>query len=372
MKKFLEEEILFPKKIGWIPYFWLIFLIPVLSDLGTMPLKKQVIILFLLLLFLKAYREGYESNKWAIWYVIIQLIISVIYQFLGMTGLFIFTAWQIGFLSLRRDRFYLFLGVYYAFCFINIVSTTLWLVQGDAQSIGSLLIVLLFAIFSPLVSRSMNESIYRTTQLNRENKRLEALIRKEERERIARDLHDNLGQSFSIITLKTELAQKLLAKQPEKVSQELTEIAQISRNNLQLVRQIVNGLENRSIAKALLEEEKLLSAASIYLSTEGEEIAENWPIELQTIFASCIKEAFTNIIRHSKAQFVQCVFRQSNQYYELSIHDNGIGFLTIDPASHGLSGMMARMKEKNGTFDIINGDGTKLHFRIPLEEERER
>lgn len=367
MKKFLEEEILFPKRLGLIPYFWLIFLIPVLSDLIHMPHQKQLIIVLLLLVFLKAYREGYESNRWAIWYVVTQLIISVAYQFMGMTGLFIFTAWQIGFLSLRRDRFYLFLAIYYAFCFFNIVSTTLWIVQGSAQDVGSLLIVLLFAIFSPLVSRSINESLYRNTQLNRENKRLEALIRKEERERIARDLHDNLGQAFSIITLKTELAQKLLIKQPDKIAQELTEIAQISRNNLQLVRQIVNGLENRSLAKALIEEEKLLTAASIYLSTDAEELAEHWPLEIQTIFSACLKEAFTNIIRHSKAQLVQCRFTQTEHFYTLSIQDNGVGFAKNATASHGMNSMQARIKAKNGTLEITHEKGTTLNFKIPVE-----
>lgn len=367
MKKFLEEEILFPKKVGLIPYFWLVFLVPILSDLIQMPHQKQIIVSLLLLIFLKAYREGFESNRWAIWYVIVQLVISVLYQFLGMTGLFIFTAWQIGFLSLRRDRFYIFLFIYYAFCLFNIISTTLWIVHGTADDVSGLFIVLLFAIFSPLISRSINESLYRNTQLNRENKRLEALIRKEERERIARDLHDNLGQSFSIITLKTELAQKLLVKQPEKVEQELIEIAQISRNNLQLVRQIVNGLENRSIAKALIEEEKLLTTASIYLSTNGEEIAEHWPIDIQTVFSACIKESFTNIIRHSKAQLVKCEFTQTDLYYILSIQDNGIGFSKNTNTSHGISGMYARMQAKKGTLDILDEKNTTLLFKIPVE-----
>ncbi|MCP6717894.1 histidine kinase, partial [Klebsiella pneumoniae] len=72
-------------------------------------------------------------------------------------------------------------------------------------------------------------SVERQRQLNQTNRRLKTIVERNERERIARDLHDTLGQSFSMITLKTELAKKLLVKAPEKVAPELDEIEQTSR-----------------------------------------------------------------------------------------------------------------------------------------------
>ena len=85
-------------------------------------------------------------------------------------------------------------------------------------------------------------------------------MERNERERIARDLHDTLGQSFSMITLKTELAKKLLVKAPEKVAPELDEIEQTSRQNLQLVREIVNNLHEQSLTEVLLAQTRNLAS----------------------------------------------------------------------------------------------------------------
>ena len=65
------------------------------------------------------------------------------------------------------------------------------------------------AIISPLAAKAMNETYRRTYHLSQQNKRLEAIVRQNERDRIAQDLHDNLGQAFSIITLKAELAKEI-------------------------------------------------------------------------------------------------------------------------------------------------------------------
>lgn len=371
MKHFFESHILFPKKLGIVPYFWLIFLIPSLSYFPSLPQNQKWLALGLIFIFLKAYRDGFEGNRWMMGYVVIQLAVSLLFNAMNMTGLFIFTAWQIGFFPIQRKRFYKFLVVYYGFSLMNILIVFSWLQGMDLNQASQLIIVLLFAIFSPLVARSVNESMTKTAKVIRENKRLEAVIRQGERDRIARDLHDNLGQSFSMITLKTELAQKLLVKQPDKVAQELTEIAQISRNNLQLVRQIVSGLENRSIAKTLIEEETFLTTAGIYLQTTGEEIAEHWPDGIQTTYAAILKEACTNVIRHSQAQTVWCTFAERPEEYRVTIFDNGIGMANSPTDSHGLKGMRARALEHHGQLTIDTRKGTELCISLPKADKKE-
>ncbi|MBA1394718.1 histidine kinase, partial [Lactobacillus sp. XV13L] len=114
------------------------------------------------------------------------------------------------------------------------------------------LVFLLFVLLSPLGGRSIRNTYVRSGILKQQNKRYEMLIRRGERDRIARDLHDTLGQSFATITLKTELACKLLTRDPVAVKQQLVEIQAASRGNLTLVREIVTDLRQVTLTEVLV------------------------------------------------------------------------------------------------------------------------
>ena len=193
-------------------------------------------------------------------------------------------------------------------------------------------------------------------------------MQRDERERIARDLHDTLGQSFSMITLKTELAKKLLVKAPEKVGPELDDIVRTSRENLQLVRSIVNDLHQKSISEVLLEQNRNLLAANVWLVTNGEKQAVKWPTVVQGVFSATLVEALTNVIRHAHAHQVQLDFSETTAQYQVVIQDNGRGGSLERAGANGITGMRARLFEAHGTFEIKqSGRETRLILTLPKE-----
>ncbi|MBE8848249.1 sensor histidine kinase [Enterococcus durans] len=366
---FLEKHVLFPKRFGIAPYFWLVFLIPTIIQILPLDSAIQWLFMLMVVIFSKAYRDGYEVTRKLSLDIIVQLLIACFFSIVLQNGtLFIFTAWELGSLPVKRTVFHKYLLIYYLCTGISIgvmFFSTNW--ENLSIATGSFITVIA-AIGSPLVAKAVSESYKRSHRLGQQNKRLEAIIRQNERERIARDLHDNLGQAFSIITLKAELANKLLAVDLEKANAELLDIAETSRKNLSLVRKITTNLQERTIAKTLLEEENNLLIATIELRTVGEEIAEGWPTQIQDTLSAVIKEAATNMIRHSHAYLAEIHFTEDDVAYHVSIRDNGCGFKKIRAGANGISGMEKRIQAENGTFSIKSTSGTEIHFTLPKEK----
>lgn len=200
----------------------------------------------------------------------------------------------------------------------------------------------------------------------------------EERERLSRDLHDLLGQTLSVITLKSELARGLVQEEPERCAQELAEIERVSRQTLREVRKTVAGYRQPTLANELNGALQLLEAAGVEYTIE--QTTENFPPSCDTLLAWAIREGVTNIIRHSRAQ--QCLIRlASNQgMAEAMILNDGEQPEhrqdTRTSQGNGLSGLRERVAALGGTLEAGSFDmaGTK-HFRlwvaIPLQNCRE-
>lgn len=288
----------------------------------------------------------------------------------------VFTAWQVAFLIVGRPKKYVmaFFGAYYTILIIGLVEVIeLFPTQIATNTSGGIfgnIMGLAFPIISPIMSYAFAVSIRYRRKMRQDNRRLETIVRRGERERIARDLHDTLGQSFSMITVKTELAKKLLEKGSDQVGRELEDIATTSRANLQLVRQIVNDLHQQSLSEALFIQSENLTDANIFMMTEGENEAINWPTEVQNEFAAVIIEAITNIIRHAQARTVQIRFMHAEGRYRIEVQDDGHAQTFIRQGSNGISGMQARMRAKHGEFDIQqNKIGTQVSFNLPEEQQ---
>ncbi|WP_412990405.1 sensor histidine kinase [Pediococcus siamensis] len=317
-----------------------------------------------------------EKPQWRRVTIPLELFIAGVFALFALNYyIIIFPGWQITVLLASRPKkyFYEFLGVYYILLFTSLIpfiqqNTATF--QADFQN-GLILFTLnlWFPISSPILSYVFSRSIFRQRQLRQTNRRLRALVQRNERERIARDLHDNLGQSFSMITIKTELAQKLLQKAPEQVSQELDDIAQTSRANLQMVRKIVNDLHQKSLSETLLEQSRHLAEVEVFLTTTGEAEALEWPTLIQSRFAAALTEAITNVIRHAHAHQVQIEFTTTAQIYQVKIQDDGRAQGQFQRAgSNGLQGMRARMLEGNGAFDLTHDrHGTRVTLTLPKE-----
>lgn len=366
MKNWFRKYILIPPPLGLFAYFYLLFLIPMLYTSWSYPVPLRFVYFLLVLAYLYFYRQGFFDVSQNGQHLIIQLILATILAIpSGYISIFIYTGWQFPFWEIKENLFRKYLRLYYAFVFVASFIALL-LVNFQIQfEWGWLFFGLFCVLVSPFCARYLYSYQHKINDLDLNRQRLETIIRQGERERIARDLHDNLGQSYSMIALKAELASKLMNKDPGKAQKELQEIAQTSRDHLNLVRNIVGNLHETTIASVLIENQ--LGQADIMLITKEEEISRNWPLQIQYIMGAVLKEAFNNVVRHSQAQKVAVDFGQGKTY-KMTIHDNGVGLPVSFEPSYGIKGMISRIEKAQGRLSITNSNGCLLEVELPIEE----
>lgn len=207
-----------------------------------------------------------------------------------------------------------------------------------------------------------------TIELREARATVAQLAANEERLRLARDLHDLLGHSLSLITLKSELAGRMLPGQPERAAQQIADIEQVSRQALVDVREAVTGYRRPTLPGELAGARTALAAAGITaeVPTESPEVPE----KQEAALAWSLREAVTNVVRHSGAH--RCVIaltqRQTldGMLLELIVVDNGHGGSAT--FGNGLTGLRERVTEVGGTVTTGSGKtgGFTLTVRVPL------
>ncbi len=357
-------------RYNWFAYVWLIYLPNALTDYLPPHTLNDWLWLGLAGCFLVTYFLTSSSQRFQKVSIIIQMVIVTIFAFFDQNvWLMVYPGWQV-------SSFYAYAPKKYFRIFAIIYYTILGISLGILNQIHPGFFMrpdnwasLVFIIGSPFISYYFTSSIKHGIEMAATNKRLESVVRRGERERIARDLHDTLGQSFSMITVKTELAKKLLEKKPEKVPAELDDIATTSRENLQVVRNIVNNLRQETIAEAMLKQQENLREAEINLVTDGEQNANEWPTTIQVKFTPILQEAVTNVIRHSHANTVTISFKEADQNYQMIVQDNGRGAKQFKrDGSNGVPGMAERLRTSGGHFKIATtAAGTAVTASIPKE-----
>ena len=169
-----------------------------------------------------------------------------------------------------------------------------------------------------------------------------------ERERIAHDVHDVLGHSLTVITLKADLARKLLHADPDRADAELEAIAQLSRSSLAEVRSTVTRLRIPDFSGEIQASERALQTASVTAKLPDAERALSAVGVNSSLFSWVLREAVTNIVRHSQAGF--CEVRVSNT--GLEILDNGVGVPAEYATGSGIKGMKSRVESAGGTLVV--------------------
>jgi two-component system sensor histidine kinase DesK len=163
-----------------------------------------------------------------------------------------------------------------------------------------------------------------------------------ERTRFARDLHDILGHSLTVITVKAELAQKLFDVDPERARAELADLERLSRDALSDVRLAVQGYRELTLPGELAHARTALAAAEI--AAELPNSVDEVPSDRRELFAWAIREGVTNVIRHSHATRCSVVLHPDR----VDIRDDGVG-PGSDGGGHGLRGLSERASAMNGT-----------------------
>src|SRR5262249_15468866 len=155
-------------------------------------------------------------------------------------------------------------------------------------------------------------------------------------ERIGRDLHDLLGHTLSLITLKSELAARLFDRDPLAARREIVDVERVARDTLGQVRRAVAGIRAAGLAAELASAHLLLESSGVRLDYETPENAA-LPADVETILALTIREAVTNIQRHARATRARVALAIAAQEARLVVEDDGCGG-TITPGN-GLTGM---------------------------------
>jgi len=197
----------------------------------------------------------------------------------------------------------------------------------------------------------------------------------EERLRLSRDLHDLLGQTLSVITLKSELARGLVAEEPARCAQELAEIEQVSRQMLREVRKTVAGYRQPTLANELDGARQLLEAAGI--AYDIEQLTEELPPALDAVLAWTVREGITNVIRHSRARHCLLRLTQEQGWIGAEVLNDEEG--TEDSLEKragqgsGLLGLRERVSVLGGTVEAgLLALSGKPHFRLRVELPMQR
>jgi two-component system sensor histidine kinase DesK len=194
--------------------------------------------------------------------------------------------------------------------------------------------------------------------------KISALAVQNERARIASDLHDILGHSLTVVTVKAELAQRLLDVDVEKARKELRELESLARDALSDVRATAMGVRGISLPGEIAAAREALAAAHVTAELPG--AADEVPTRLRELFAWTIREAVTNIVRHSRASHVEVRLGPAS----VEIIDDGVGAAgdTVGSAvdGQGLKGLRRRA-DAVGAQLIVGGRDGQPGFRVRVE-----
>lgn len=360
---------IFPEKYGYFPYVFLIYLSLPAYFIAHESGWKMVVGWGLLLLFLVSYRQLYTlfgSQAFSYWIVVQLGIIFVFTVFFNFNNVFLgfFTSYFLGWYRDTKS----FLPPY--LLFVATLSLLLIMHYEDLASYYYVVyLVIMFIV--PFGTKSMNSRIELEKQLTEANEKIKELVKREERVRIARDLHDTLGHTLSLITLKSQLVAKLTGKDAKRAEVEAKEIERTSRIALRQVRELVSDMRSVSIAEVLVESESILQSAGISYQFKGEIDTESITAITQNILSMCLKEAITNVVKHSEAKNCHVILKQTAGEILLIIKDDGIGFYETPGSGNGIQGISERLELVDGQLKISSQQGTELTFSIPvvLKEE---
>lgn len=357
---------IFPKHMGFFPYMWLVYLLFPIYHLAQASGWKLVLGSGMLILFIITYRQLYFVQKMFILWACIQMILIFLFAlfynpFMIFFGFF--TASAMGFAPNKKVfrvllcSLVIMLG---AFLFVNMNQIT-------TTSLVNIVPMFILMLLTPFGMRNFNQKKMLRNQLDEANEQIKDLVKREERQRIARDLHDTLGHTLSLITLKSQLVEKLIVKNPERASAEAKEITQTSRTALKQLRELISDMRMITVEEELEQIKAILQAANIELEVRQEARSSSLsPIE-QNIVGMCLREAVTNVVKHSKATRCAVSVLESQGELILKVEDNGIGLTDQNHDGNGIRGMKERIALIDGFVELgtIN-PGTLLTVKVPV------
>ena len=341
----------------------LIFLVfPILGvfggyyPVGTLVLTGLFTIAYLLIVYLK---KAY--SKWIpfLWFYTLAYIIFMSISFQG--GMMWFVFFNVNLLvwrfedSISSYRFLSFLAT------LLILTSSSFLLTDDLSTHLLSMVIPLFSLGMYYFQNRMRQE----RKMEEANRTINILSAENERNRIGRDLHDTLGHTFAMMSLKTELALKQMDKeQYEAARKNLEELNQISRDSMYEVREIVNKLKYRTVAEELLELERLFDLSDIVLTVDSSLDLDSLSPVSQSTLSMVLRELANNVIKHSQADSCQIRLRRDHGIV-LEIEDDGCGFEEV--TGQELHSIRERLSLVDGDLEILSQSHPTM-IRVHLKE----
>ena len=269
-------------------------------------------------------------------------------------GIFIYVA---AFLPFITESLPIVLGTFFALTASVIVEG--YLLHMTPWAWG---FVAVFCLIIGISNLLMSQRVRANAKLELAHEEIEHLAKLAERERIARDLHDVLGHTLSIIVLKSELAGRLFERDPQRARAEIADVEQVSRKALSEVREAIGGYRSEGLAAEIERAHRTLDVAGVTLVCESKPPALS--VAEETVLALAMREAVTNIVRHAQASQCRMRFDTEKGRTSLTVEDDGRG--NIRQEGNGLRGMRERIEGLGGKFTIDGRQGTRLFIDIPV------
>ena len=346
-------------EVGWTPYLWLVYfgffwLRFFFAPAGAIELTLAVIST---LLFLALYFSGFRrTGRAALLHILALAVLGIIWApfNIGASAFFVFAGAFAMLVGPQRQAWTVLLGL------LVMIALTALLFQPH---FGFWLPGLLATLIVGAANIHFAEQGRRNAALRLSQSEVRQLARVAERERIARDLHDVLGHRLSVIVLKSELAGKLLERDPARARAEIAEVEKSARSALSEVREAIAGYRERSLSAELEQARLALTSADVELDLRLQEPL-NLDAQTEAVLTLVIREAVTNIIRHARAHrcWIQLSRSQPDGELKLEIGDDGGG--RIRPEGGGIDGMRARIEALGGLFRL-DPDRRLIQARLP-------
>jgi two-component system sensor histidine kinase DesK len=345
------------RNVGWIPYLWLVYLTGFVFWVasGGTDTRLRVSGAVAIALFLVLYFRGYRERGVRLVAIIVAItVLGALFVPLHPSAIvfYIFAGAFAGMVGRPRAG-----AIVLACIAAFVVAHGLVLALNPVNVAVATVVTLLIGIVNIyyVENSRQNEALRLSEQ---EIRRLAVVA---ERERIARDLHDLLGHTLSVIALKSELAAKLIGRDDARAAAEVREIESITRGALAEVRAAVTGFR-AGLAQELANARRALEAADIEFSYELG--VDDLPARHEDVLAMVLREGVTNIVRHSGASSCRLTIVALGGMVRLELRDDGRGGVVLE--NSGLTGIRARLATIGGALEIVQEGGVALRVTAPL------
>lgn len=322
-----------------------------------------MILVFFICYLLSFISRGWQVYFWTSAQIAISLVMTVVYGYVYFS---LFLAFFIGNIRSRAG----FITLYTIHLVSSIGTINYGFVTKNPLLVTQfpfVLISLIAVILLPVSTYNRNKQEQLQEQLEDANKRISDLVKLEERQRIARDLHDTLGQKLSLIGLKSDLAGKLMRLHPDKAQVELDDVRRTARSALKEVREMVTTMRGTRLEDEMFRIQQILKAAQIEFILEGDPKLTEISLLNENVISMCLKEAVTNVVKHSSATICSVSIDATRAELVVTVSDNGVGMFKDrgHARGNGLRGMKERLEFVNGSLEISCNSGSTLMMKVP-------